>query len=249
MYLNNLYFSTLTAERPTAHITRGKNRLKSYCSAYYFKDGSNFEIELYNPKQTRVLAKIKLNGVPVSAGGIVVNPGQRVFLERFIESDRKFEFSTYQVGKTETDQQAIQNNGLVEIDFFDEFVPGPSLTTSTGNPLFNINTPIGNYYYSNQFNTSSLLLDNSTHTVNTSNSNRKIETGRVEMGKKSEQVLETAHGNFHSWVVSSYSFKLMPDSEKSVEAGEIRNYCPGCGNRVKKSSWKFCPSCGESLKD
>jgi len=245
MYLNNLYYSTLTTERPIAHITRGKNRLKSYGLNYYLKDGSNFEIELYNPKSIRVLAKIKINGLPISAGGIVVNPGQRVFLERFIESEQKFEFSTYQVGNTEQNRQAVKNNGLVEIDFFDEYMPINSWNHwinpyfSTGSTIVGSTKPVlTNYLIAGASSTTSSLFENTSC---------KLETGRVEMGEKSEQVLETAHGNFSSVQSEMYQFKLMPESEKSVEAGEIRNYCPGCGTRVKKSSWKFCPGCGESL--
>jgi hypothetical protein len=256
MYLNtDYYWTTHTTGSPTANITRGKNRLKQYASTYYLRDGDNFEIELYNPKQTRVLAKIKLNGVPVSLGGIIVNPGQRVFLERFIESERKFQFSTYRVGETDTDQRAIEKNGDVEIEFFDEWSPNPSygpINWTAGSNIFTnltltgANASIGTTYTQYRFNNPT-LTSSGTFQKTTDASARKIETGRVEMGEKSNQVLETAHGSFYSWACANYRFKIIPGEEKIVDAGEIRNYCPGCGTRIKKSSWHFCPSCGEKL--
>jgi hypothetical protein len=256
MRLNTNYYTwTDTSPKPTAHIARSKNRLKCYDNTVYLKDGSNFEIELYNPTQFRVLAKIHINGLAVSAGGIVVNPGQRVFLERFIDEDRKFEFSTYWVGRTEQDKAAIEKNGLVEIFFHQEIG-----TTNTWGPYWGGSTSIPtNFWYYNTLNTTSasnnvsLLFDssvNSNTVIGTPTaSTKRTETGRVERGEKSDQVLETVHGNFAVFAIESCRLKIMPESEKAVEAGEIRSYCPGCGTRVKKSSWKFCPGCGTNLND
>lgn len=116
---------------PTAHITVNRNRLRLYDSKVYLKTGSTFEIELWNPKTTRVLAKIMINGVNVSGGGIVVNPGQRVYLERFLDVDRKFQFNTYEIENSVEAVEAAQLNGLVKVDFYDEQVIYPGIHTST----------------------------------------------------------------------------------------------------------------------
>ena len=108
---------------PTAHITVNRNRQKLFGNNLYLRSGSTFEIELYNPKQKRVLTKIRVNGIYVSGGGIVVNPGQRVYLERFIDVDRKFHFSTYEVDNNPNTVEAIQKNGLIQVDFYDEQEP------------------------------------------------------------------------------------------------------------------------------
>jgi hypothetical protein len=72
--------------KPTAHITNKKSRLKVYNGHLVFlNDKDNFEFELHNPKQKSVLVKIKLNGEYISTSGIVLKPGQRVFLERFLD--------------------------------------------------------------------------------------------------------------------------------------------------------------------
>jgi len=64
---------------------------------------------------------IKLDGKPLNGGGLVLNPGQRVFLERYPADPRKFKFSTYDVnGNNQQVRHAIAKNGLVEIDFYKE---------------------------------------------------------------------------------------------------------------------------------
>jgi hypothetical protein len=107
--------------KPTAHITKKKSRLKVYNGHIVFlNDKDNFEFEIHNPKQKSVLCKIKLNGEYISTSGVVLRPGQRVFLERFLDSNNKFEFSTYNVKDTSENRSAIDLNGDILIEFYDE---------------------------------------------------------------------------------------------------------------------------------
>jgi hypothetical protein len=107
--------------KPTAHITKKKSRLKVYNGHVVFlNDKDNFEFEIHNPKQKSVLCKIKLNGEYISTSGVVLRPGQRVFLERFLDSNNKFEFSTYKVKDTSENRSAIDLNGDVLVEFYDE---------------------------------------------------------------------------------------------------------------------------------
>jgi hypothetical protein len=115
------------------------------------KNGSEFELELFNPKQSTVLSKIKINGSYICGGGIVLRPGERVYLERYLDDARKFLFETYNVdGNSSEVLKAIQNNGEVTVEFFDEYVK----------PNINIRTPLpqNDYLWYNQdftyFNTS-----------------------------------------------------------------------------------------------
>ena len=110
--------------KPTAHITKKKSRLKVYNGHVVFlNDKDNFEFEIHNPKQKSVLCKIKLNGEYISTSGIVLRPGQRVFLERFFDTNNKFEFSTYKVKNTSENRSAIDLNGDVLVEFYDEQEP------------------------------------------------------------------------------------------------------------------------------
>ena len=108
------------SDKPCAHITKGRQRIKQFGQNVYLKNGSEFEIELYNPSRQTVLSKIKINGEFINGGGIILKPGERVFLERYLDVPHKFKFETYTVDETNETMNAIANNGDVEILFYNE---------------------------------------------------------------------------------------------------------------------------------
>lgn len=234
---------------PTAHITKRKSRIKTYGNRVFLNDGDYFEFELYNPKTSDVLAKIKLNGKYISENGIVVKPGQRVFLERFLDTNNKFKFNTYLIDAGSPTWEAVKNNGDVVVEFYDEYIP---LTFNTGSNTFT-------YYSSNLFNgTLTTNLYNQsltsgfesngigyTNTTNTSIPKQEL-TGRVEKGEPSQQSFNTSYNSFYSYSFHTVSYKILPRDEKPTEVEDIVNYCPECGKKQKKEN-KFCPSCGRKL--
>jgi hypothetical protein len=116
-----MYYQTKTGT-PCAYISKDRKRLKQFGQTVYLNNGDEFQLELFNPSSTTVLAKIKLDGSYISGGGIVLKPGQRVFLERYLDDARKFKFETYEVDGTSNEVlDAISGNGDVVIDFFDEY--------------------------------------------------------------------------------------------------------------------------------
>jgi len=109
------------ANEPCAFITKRKQRIKQINQAVYLNNGDEFEIELFNPRTNKLLAVIQLNGKNISDAGIVLRPGERVFLERFLDSRRKFLFETYNVsGGSDEVKRAIEHNGKVSVKFYDE---------------------------------------------------------------------------------------------------------------------------------
>ena len=111
-----------TVTEPTVFVTKDKHRVKQYDDVIYLKDGDEFELELFNPTSDKVLAKITLNDHELDSG-IVLRPGERVFLERYINEARKFIFETYEVDKDDPNvQRAIKDNGKVEVEFYMEKV-------------------------------------------------------------------------------------------------------------------------------
>jgi hypothetical protein len=112
---------TTAVSKPNAHITKKKSRLKVYNGHVVFmEDNDNFEFEIHNPTQNTVLCKIKLHGNYISQSGLVLRPGERVFLERFFDTNNKFQFSTYTVNNTSENQSAIALNGDIRIEFYNE---------------------------------------------------------------------------------------------------------------------------------
>jgi hypothetical protein len=235
---------------PEAYITKGKNRLKQINDSVYLNDNDQFEIELFNPKTISVLAKIKINGNYLSNRGLILKPGQRIHLDRHIDEAKKFLFSTYEIdGENSAAIDAIQKNGLVEIEFYDETV------LSGFNTIYP--SSCGSYYYqpiftqpnyNPSFTTITCSSGNiGTATYTSSLSNKSIETGRVEKGGKSNTELKSGSGDYSYFMSHSVMWKLLPNSQKPVEVSELRNYCSGCGVRIKKANWKFCPTCGNEI--
>jgi len=67
-------------DKPMAYITVNKGRKKIKNGVVFMDNGTEFEIELYNPTQNTVLSKISVNNQLISYSGVVLRPGERVFL-------------------------------------------------------------------------------------------------------------------------------------------------------------------------
>ena len=99
---------------------KGRKPIKS--GNIYLDDNESFEIELYNPLKVNVLADIRLNGQSISKTGLIVKPGQRFYLDCFVDDKKKFIFQTYHVDGSVQTQEAIADNGLMEVFFYKEDV-------------------------------------------------------------------------------------------------------------------------------
>jgi rubrerythrin len=242
-------YTTNNVGNPTAHITRKKSRLKMYNgNTVFLNDKDNFEFEIHNPTQKSVLCKIKLNGEYISTGGVVIRPGQRVFLERFLDTNNKFEFSTYEVKDTSLNRTAIDLNGDVRIEFYNEQTHQPSYSTYVSlNGMINGSSTVstGSPYYGNMTFTTSNSAPTAYYS-NTSSVSNTIETGRVEKGEESKQNFTNSYQNFEYNVSHQISLKILPLSNKNKTTEDIKYYCTECGTKTK-SKYKFCPSCGNKL--
>lgn len=147
---------------PEAFITKGKQRVKQFGGTVYLKDGDNFEIEIFNPTAGYILAKISLDGKLISYSGLILRPGERVFLERYIDSNNKFLYSTYEVnGNNPVVQNAIKSNGNLKVDFFGE-MPAPRPFYGSGTTI-----TLGNPTWTNTFHTGSPVYGSPTNTIST----------------------------------------------------------------------------------
>lgn len=145
---------------PTANIAVNKSRLKVYnknsdIPTFYLQKGQEFQIELFNPTKETILAKISLNNKAISQGGLILRPGERVWLERYLDVAKKFKFDTYEVANTKAAQKAIEDNGDFKVEFYNEQAPRPTVqrrrpwdTGWTGNDYFDTgvygSTTLGN---------------------------------------------------------------------------------------------------------
>lgn len=255
----------MKTNQPSAYIALNNNRLKAYADVIYLKDGDEFQIELFNPYQVSVLAKIYINNSLISTSGLVIRPGQRYFLDRFIDTNKKFKFNTYTVdsGTTPEVLKAIENNGSVKVEFYKEtevvssrpwtgIIQAPwNSSPFVGQPyagdVFYSSSGTGNLNPTATFTTNSTITNNAQLNAHVVSSLETLETGRIEGGSKSKQSFSTTNQDFEFFACTTSTWKILPESAKQTEIKDIRNYCSSCGTRMKKQSWKFCPNCGEKL--
>ncbi len=108
---------------PTTHITINKSRIKTYpYNQIFMADGSEFQIELDNCTNFVWLAVISVNGEKISDSGLVLKPGEHVFLDtpNISSSGKKskFKFETYEIEQGRS--HLVANNGKVKIEFYRE---------------------------------------------------------------------------------------------------------------------------------
>ena len=254
-------------KRCSVNITSNKNRIKQYEDSVYLNDGQQFELEIFNPHQFKVLAKISINSKEISQAGLVIRPGQRIYLERYLDVAKKFKFETYEVEDSTESKEAIAKNGQVKVEFFYElnlrgnYWYGNSMTINSNNwagTTITTNTPsiyctgtsTGSLGSGISY-TSSSAVGNLSYGGTTLNNVSmpvagSIETGRIEKGEKSNQKFSSSNETFNSWMSHRMNFKILPLSNKNNTSEDIKHYCTECGTKTK-SKYKFCPTCGNKL--
>ena len=136
--------------REMAKIAVDKKLCKEYNDAskgvdnfiVYLNDGDEFQIQLFNPTNRVIGAKLKFNnerkGWVSSDNYIVLRPGERVWLERFLDCHDKFVFNTYEVSNSKQVMEAIKDNGDITVEFYyeDNSCKCDSITISRPNILY-----------------------------------------------------------------------------------------------------------------
>ena len=260
-----MYYNQIS-DRPCAYITKDKQRVKQFGQNVYLKDGSEFEVELYNPSRKTVLSKIKINGEFIKGGGIILRPGERVFLERYIDVPRKFKYETYTVDSTNETMNAIANNGDVEILFYDEQEVLELKLNSypTWNPTYinnDLTAPIGNNFYTSNVNyTSQSTMDvNLTNGLNdTLSFSNNLRSSKYEskydqkprsrsFAKKSKSI-ET--GRVEQGSSSNQSFKTVSKNFNTwAVSTSVWKILPDSQRPVEKTDLiNKCPRCSTKLK-
>lgn len=249
--------------------TGSLDELKTYKeNVIYLNDGNEFQIRLFNPLQERIGALIGING-QFSSSYFVLNPGQDIIIDRFIDTQKKMLFETYQYDSSNQDaQNAVSKNGIIEIKFFKEYVPVTysNIIYTTNAPLYN-DTSGGNIYLNNldsniinscnynQVTTDKIDInltnlefksDESLKSYTKRTNNTLKETGRINTGSKSSQVFEKTEIQFDHYSFHQINYKLKPISEKE-EVIEIREYCKNCSYRIRNKNWVYCPKCGNKI--
>lgn len=258
-----------------AKIAIAKNLIKEYKSSesdrtVYLNDGTEFQIYLKNPYQTHLGIKIYVNNQAIGGNMLVLRPGQSFWLDRFLNENKKFLFSTYDVENTQEMRYAINNNGKVKIEFYHEKEETPYFTTAplktnfdwtnyniTCSSAISSNVPTSTYYCSTG-DIGNLSANAATHSKlrstsyvtsasTTKTDDLSLETGRVEKGGLSRQEFEYCDINFDYYAFKTENILILPASQKQIRVEETRRrYCSQCGKKVNPKD-KFCSNCGAKL--
>ena len=251
---------------PQAFIAIKKNRVKHYNGEkkeVYLNGNTEFQIELFNPTNVTVLAEIFLNDKRISYGGVVIYPGQRIFLDRYINENRKFKFTTYEIDGNNNDAlKAIENNGKVTINFYNEEVINygyfsNNLSTNTNKLTWTttcdagVQGSVGHSGLQDIRLGDSITTSASTDCYYTSYCSNKLglETGVVEKGGLSDQEFVNVNKSFSSFPITTTTIQILPISRKPITYNslmKVRKYCSNCGKKVSPKD-KYCSSCGEKL--
>jgi len=113
----------LLDRQPSVQITSKRNELKVYQdNIIYLNDGDNFELRFFNPLKEKIGVEVIFNSVKKGDSYLILNPGQDIFLDRFLDEQRKMVFETYNIdGNNKEAVEAVENNGLITFNFYKEY--------------------------------------------------------------------------------------------------------------------------------
>ena len=123
-----------------AKIAINKSLLKEYSNSsneriVYMNDGTEFQIQIFNPYDYTIAVSFDFNNQSAGSQMLVLKPGERVWLDRFLNNESKLLFSTYKVGASKEVEKAIKSNGNLCIRFYKEKLYN-NTTIWVSNPVY-----------------------------------------------------------------------------------------------------------------
>ena len=265
-----------------AKIAISKNLIKEYKNSnseriVYLNDGTEFQIYLKNPYQTHLGIKIYVNNQAIGSNMLVLRPGQSFWLDRFLNDNKKFLFSTYDVENTPEMKYAINNNGKIKIEFYHEKEETPYISAKIVEPLYGLSDIVVTYNndtictcnssrsLNNPINTccySTVTIENSANAATNSalastlydasvsakkTNDSYLETGRVEKGGVSRQEFECCDIQFDYYAFKTENILILPTSRKQIRAEETRRRYCSQCGKKVNPKDKFCSNCGAKL--
>ncbi len=241
--------------------------LREFKDTVYIPFASEYSILIKNLNTVRALVNVYIDGENAVPGGLVINPGQSIDLERWIKNGNlsegnKFKFIE-RTSAIENGPRGIKlEDGLIRIEYQFE-IPRPVISwTSTpyyGSTLTrglggvsgsagDVAWPAGSVTCSATLNSVSPASFN----VQASGASFKNETGITVPGSKSEQKFQTTTIGTLDLQVNNIVLKLVGDlgDNKPVEKAvtvKAKPKCTTCGKQNKAHA-KFCSECGTALE-
>ena len=251
-------------QKLVASIKANSKVLREFKDTVYIPFASEYSILLKNLNTTRAVVNVFIDGENVVPGGLVIDPGRTVDLERWIKNGNLSEGNKFKfIERTESIENGPRGikleDGLIRVEYQFE-VPRPVINIS--NTLWN-STPaygsgvmrsVGTAWPQGSVTCSASLNNISTDSFNVTASGASFqnETGITVPGSKSSQKFtETTVGTLES-TVHNIVLKLvgdLGDNKPVVKPVTVQHKpkCVTCGKQNKATA-KFCTECGTALE-
>ena len=232
--------------------------LREFGDTVYVPFGSEYSITLKNLHTTRAVVNVSIDGDDMVPGGLVLNAGQSIDLERSIKNGNLREGNRFKfierTGNIEAHRGVKVEDGLVRIEYqFEQAVNPISWTTpsvyqnsilrgSTSASGSNTIWPMGSVTCSAaSYDATSV---NSSHAV----LNSVSDVGITVPGSRSDQSFVTTHVGMLETIKHSMVIRLLGgEAVKQAVTVKHKPKCVTCGKQNKATS-KFCAECGTALE-
>ena len=183
----------------------------------YLEDEDEFQIQIFNDQETEIGAKIFVNDELIGNTLLVIRPGERVWLDRYLDRALKFKFKTYEVNGNSRDvQRAIRNNGVVKVMLYRKQKEYNYVYSDWTRPLFKMEEypTYPQIYYCNEpsFSVSSCDL---------SLGNANYYCGAVDAVASSISTGEYSTSTFTTTTKSDINNTIVKPLSKKIETGRI----------------------------
>lgn len=227
--------------------------LREFKDTVYVPFNSEYSILLKNLNTVRAVVKIFIDSEDMVPGGIVLNAGQEVDLERSVKNGNLSEGNRFKfierTGAVEQHRGVKLEDGLVRIEFqFEQ--PARPITWNTSDisgiyPQGGVLRGVNDVHYGVTCSSTSATYDS--YSVNSAHSLLN-DAGITVPGSRSDQKFSTTYVGTLESTKHSMVFKLLGgEAVKQAVTVKHKPRCITCGKQNKATA-RFCSECGTALE-
>ena len=230
--------------------------LREFKDTVYIPFGSEYSILLKNLNTTRAVVNVFIDGENTVPGGVVLNAGQEIDLERAIKNGNLQEGNRFKfierTGAVEQHRGVRLEDGLVRVEFQFEQPVRPITWTNDvyygGNNIYPQGSVLRNATHDWSASGSVTCSSTSFNASNTAFINQVNDAGITVPGSKSNQKFSTTYVGALESTKHSMVFKLLGgEAVKQAVTVKHKPRCVTCGKQNKATA-KFCVECGTALE-
>ncbi len=232
--------------------------LREFKDTVYIPFSSEYSILLKNLNTQRAVVNVFIDGEDMVPGGLVLNAGQEVDLERSVKNGNLNEGNRFKfierTGAVEAHRGVKLEDGIVRIEYQFEQPPRPIVWNSSNisggiYPQGGIMRGYGNST-GDVWPAGSVTCSTASYDATSVNSSHDLlnDAGITVPGSRSDQKFSTAYVGALESTKHSMVFKLLGgEAVKQAVTVKHKPKCVTCGKQNKATA-KFCQECGTALE-